>query len=116
MSVVCALVFVLCARARVCKYGYFVKSCIIHCYFVVTLTRCIVTNTTTHHAFIVITFHLQLYSNNLQSVCYRPRKGTEKVLVNIMFRETAPSAAHRDMFVNNSKASTTGTQENNCKL
>ena len=100
-----------------CKCDYFVIYCIIHCYFVVTLTRCIVTNTTTHHAFIVITFHLQLlYSNNLQSVCCRPRKGTEKVLVNIMFRETAPSAAHRDMFVNNSKASTTGTQENNCKL
>ena len=45
--------------------------------------------------------------------------------MNIMFRETAPSAAHRDMFVNNLKASTTGTlsigevrlwEENNCFL
>ena len=97
-------------RACVCKCGYFVKSCIIYCYCVVTLTRCIVTNTTTIPAFIVIAFHLQLlYINNLLSLCCRPRKGTEKVLVNIMFRETAPSAAHRDMFVNNLKASTTGT-------
>ncbi|KAI0241002.1 Glutathione hydrolase 1 proenzyme [Lamellibrachia satsuma] len=44
----------------------------------------------------------------LATVYDTPRNGKEKLLVNIMFRETAPSAAHRDMFVNNLKASTTG--------
>ena len=41
----------------------------------------------------------------------RPRNGKEKELVNIISREVAPFAAQADMFVNNSKASETGTHK-----
>jgi len=41
-------------------------------------------------------------------LCCRPRGGTEKILVTLMSRERAPLLATRDMFVNNSDASSIG--------
>lgn len=41
-------------------------------------------------------------------VNFRPRGGTEKILVTIMSRERAPLAAYQDMFVNNTAASSKG--------
>ena len=37
-----------------------------------------------------------------------PRDGGPKEMVSLMARETAPSAAHRDMFVNDTESSTFG--------
>jgi len=39
---------------------------------------------------------------------FRPRGGTEKVLVTLLARERAPGNAHRDMYVNTTGLSLTG--------